>query len=124
MLEDHIQTLRSYIQHEPAQELCAGLPTSITTRASETALGVGFETPVKLKTSESGTMEELEPLIPFNFVQESPIVPGENCLTSALGRTLSQKNEIWNLGSNIASFGDFCTQASIFGYESYSGVPA
>ena len=112
------------MQRIPVQEPYAGLTTSATTRASEVSgLTAGFETPVKLKTYESGTLEELEPLNPLNFVQESP-GPGENCLTSALGRSLSQKNEIWNLGSNMAIFGDFCTQASIFGCESNCGVPA
>lgn len=58
----------------------------------------------------------------LNFIQESPV---ENCLTSALGRSLSQKNDMWCIGSGNPCILDFATQASNIGYDSLqSGIPA
>ena len=55
-----------------------------------------YETPVKVSNQQSEFMRASdENLFSLNFVHESPV---ENCLTSALGRSLSQKNDFWCLG--------------------------
>jgi len=81
-----------------------------------------FETPIKLHTQHSEFVcEGRDTQMSLSFVRDSPFA---NCLTNALGRSLSQTKEFCHSSGQTMSFGDFCTQTTNQNCEFTTGYPA